>query len=150
MDPWDFKKWRKKLGVNQVEAGAMLGLSRGAIQSWEGEITPVPRAVELACNELLRRWKQRPEFAPVFLLYADAPMPDTDPPARSDLLLRSESHSNNKSALTRVLQLSETAKLFMPLILGSDGTVIWSGPELLQECEAKKRARRPELNLTNY
>jgi DNA-binding XRE family transcriptional regulator len=149
MDQWDFKKWRKKLGVNQVEAGAMLGLSRGAIQSWEREITPVPRALELACNELLRRWKQRPEFAPVFLMYADAPMPEADPPARSDLLLRCESHPNNKSALTRVLQLSETAKLFMPLILGSDGTVIWSGPELLQECESKKRARRPELNLTN-
>ena len=149
MDQWDFKKWRKKLGVNQVEAGAMLGLSRGAIQSWEREITPVPRAVELACNELLRRWKQRPEFAPVFLLYADAPMLEADPPARGDLVLRCESHPNNKSALTRVLQLSETAKLFMPLILGSDGTVIWSGPELLQESESKKRARRPELNLTN-
>jgi DNA-binding XRE family transcriptional regulator len=144
MDQWDFKKWRKKLGINQVEAGAMLGLSRGAVQSWESEITPVPRAVELACSELLRRWKQRPEFAPVILLYADAPMSEAGPPAGSDLVLRCESHPNNESALARVLQLKETTKLFMPLIIGSDGSVIWSGPELLQECEAKKRARRPE------
>ena len=48
MDQWDFKKWRKKLGINQVTAGEMLGLSRGAVQYWESEIRPVPRTVELA------------------------------------------------------------------------------------------------------
>ena len=37
MDQWDFKKWRKKLGINQVEAGKVLGLSRGAVQNWENE-----------------------------------------------------------------------------------------------------------------
>ena len=74
MDQWDFKKWRKKLGINQVAAGEMLGLSRGAVQYWKSDIRPVPRAVELACQELLRRWKQRPEFGPVTLLYANAPI----------------------------------------------------------------------------
>jgi hypothetical protein len=59
MDQWDFKKWRKKLGINQVVAEEMLGLSRGAVQYWESDIRPVPRAVELAYQELLRRWKQR-------------------------------------------------------------------------------------------
>src|SRR5882757_3265574 len=62
MDQWDFKKWRKKLGINQVVAGEMLGLSRGAVQYWESDIRPVPLAVELACQELLRHSKQRPEF----------------------------------------------------------------------------------------
>jgi DNA-binding XRE family transcriptional regulator len=65
MDQWDFKKWRKTLEINQVAAGEMLGLSRGAIQQWESDIRPVPRAVELACQELLRRWKQRPGFGPM-------------------------------------------------------------------------------------
>ena len=64
MDQWDFKKWRKKLGINQIAAGEMLGLSRGAVQHWESEVRPVPLAVELACRELLRRWKKRPEFGP--------------------------------------------------------------------------------------
>ena len=53
MDLWDFKKWRRKLGYTQVEAGEKLGLSRGAVQYWESEIRPVPLAVELACQELL-------------------------------------------------------------------------------------------------
>ena len=79
MDQWDLKKWRKTLGINQVAAGELLGLSRGAIQQWESDIRPVPRAVELACQELLRRWKQRPEFGPVTLLYSDDPTAQVAP-----------------------------------------------------------------------
>jgi DNA-binding XRE family transcriptional regulator len=56
MDQWDFKKWRKKLGINQVSAGEMLGLSRDAVQHCENEIRPVPHTIELACQELLRLW----------------------------------------------------------------------------------------------
>jgi DNA-binding XRE family transcriptional regulator len=52
MDQWDFKKWRKRLGINQVEAGEVLGLSRAAVQYWESNIRPVPRAVELACRRV--------------------------------------------------------------------------------------------------
>jgi DNA-binding XRE family transcriptional regulator len=74
MDLWDFKKWRQKLGYTQSVAAEKLGLSRGAVQYWESEIRPVPVAVELACQELLRLWKQRPEFGPVTLLYADGPV----------------------------------------------------------------------------
>ena len=50
MDQWDFKKWRKKLGIKQVVAGEMLGLSRGAVQYWESDLRPVPRAAELAAR----------------------------------------------------------------------------------------------------
>jgi DNA-binding XRE family transcriptional regulator len=90
MDQWDFKKWRKKLGINQVTAGEMLGLSRGAVQYWESEIRPVPLAVELACQELLRHSRQRPEFGPVTLLYADGPISQVDSPPCGDLVLRCE------------------------------------------------------------
>jgi hypothetical protein len=34
MDNWDFKKWRKKLAINQVAAGEMIGLSRGAVAAY--------------------------------------------------------------------------------------------------------------------
>lgn len=138
MDQWDFKKWRKKLGINQVEAGDMLGLSRAAVQCWESEIRPVPCAVELACKELLRRWKQGPQFAQVILFYAEAPMSQRNTPAGIDLVLRCEPYPNNERALARVLRLRETTNLFMPLIVENDGTVIWSGPELLKECDARK------------
>jgi hypothetical protein len=39
MDQWDFKKWRKKLGINQVAAGEMLRLSRGVNR--RGVPTPI-------------------------------------------------------------------------------------------------------------
>jgi DNA-binding XRE family transcriptional regulator len=138
MDQWDFKKWRKKLGINQVSAGEMLGLSRGAVQHWENEVRPVPHTIELACVELLRRWKQRPEFGPVTLLYADGPI-------SGDLaLLQREPHPNNESALSRVVRLRETVNLFMPLIVADDGKVIWSGSELLHECDARKERKASE------
>jgi DNA-binding XRE family transcriptional regulator len=140
MDHWDLKKWRKKLGINQVAAGEMLGLSRGAVQDWESEVRPVPRGVELACQELLRRWKQRPEFGPVTLLYAEGPMPRVDSIPSGDLVLRCEPHPDNESALGRVVRLRETLNLFMPLIMESDGTVIWSSLELQHECDARKSA----------
>ena len=147
MDQWDFKKWRKKLGINQVAAGEMLGLSRGAVQHWESEIRPVPLAVELACQELLRRWKRRPEFGPVTLLYADSAISQVDSLPCGDLVLRCEPHPDNESAVGRVIRLRETVNLFMPLIVEDDGTIIWSGFELLQECNARKSAHgeRSEL-----
>src|SRR6266850_3287854 len=143
MDQWDFKKWRKILGINQVEAGEVLGLSRAAVQYWESYIRPVPRAVELACQELLRRWKQRPEFGPVILLYAEGSISRVDTLSSGDLVLRCEPHPDNESAINRIVQLRETVSEFMPFVLEDDGTVIWSGTELLHECDAlKERAPR--------
>ena len=139
MDQWDFKKWRKKLGINQVSAGEMLGLSRGAVQDWESDIRPVPLAVELACQTLLRRWKQRPEFGPVTLLYAEG-LSRVDSLPSGDLVLRCEPHPDNESALGRVARLRETVNLSMPLIVEGDGTVIWSSLELQHECDAQKSA----------
>lgn len=141
MDQWDFKKWRKRLGINQVVAGDMLGLSRGAVQYWESDIRPVPRAVELACKELLRRWKQRPEYGPVILLYSTSSVSEVLSRPSGDLLLRSETHPNNQNALSRLVRLAEILHLFMPLIADEDGTAIWTGPELLCECEERKKTR---------
>jgi DNA-binding XRE family transcriptional regulator len=92
MDLWGFKKWRRKLGYTQVEAGEKLGLSRGAVQYWESESRPVPLAVELACQELLRLWKQRPEFGPVTLLYADY----TDDPRQHPRAVRATSEQRKR------------------------------------------------------
>lgn len=99
MDQWDFKKWRKKLGINQVAAGEILGMSRGAVQYWESGLRPVPRAVELACQELMRRWqRRRPEFGPVTLLYSDGPTSQVDSRPSGDLILRCEPHPDTTKA----------------------------------------------------
>ncbi len=143
MDLWDFKKWRRKLRYSQAEAGKRLGLSRGAVQIWEGEFRPVPVAVELACQELVRQSRQRSEFGPVTLLYADY----ADDPRSLDassssgtMVMRSERHPNNESALRSAVGPKETMTLFVAFIVEDDGSVIWSGPELLHECDARKNA----------
>jgi hypothetical protein len=137
----DFKNWRKKLGYTQAKAGEKLGLSRAAVQYWEAELRPVPLAVELACRELLLRWKQRPEFGPVTLLYADDPIWQEASPPCGVLLLQCERHSNNESAIKRAVWLRETMTLVTPRIVEDDGNVVWSGPELLRECDAWKESK---------
>ncbi len=55
MDIWEFKKWRRGSRLSQVEAAKALGVSRGAIQHWECERSPIPRAAALACEEIASR-----------------------------------------------------------------------------------------------
>jgi DNA-binding XRE family transcriptional regulator len=142
MDMWDFKKWRRKLRYSQVEAGKELGLSRGAVQKWETDANPVPVAIELACQELLRRWKRRPEFGPVTLLYADAesPIPAGRAPAARSTLMQSERHQNNDSALRSAGSLRDTMAGFVAFVVEDDGKVIWSGPAMSREIDAAKNA----------
>ena len=57
MDPNDFRKWRKSLGLSQKDAAHVLGLKRRMIQYYEkgerdGEKVAIPRAVRLACYAL--------------------------------------------------------------------------------------------------
>jgi DNA-binding XRE family transcriptional regulator len=143
MDLWGFKKWRLELGYTQLEAGEKLGLSRGTVQYWESEIRPVPLAVELACQELLRLWKRRPQFGPVTLLYAeyaDDPISLETSASVGSILARSERHPNNENALKSAARPRETTTRFVAFIVEDDGNVIWSGPELLREINARKNA----------
>ncbi len=64
MDMWDLKKWRRKLGYSQFEAAENLGVSRAAIQHWECERTPIPHAVDLACEDTLMSPYGRMPIAP--------------------------------------------------------------------------------------
>ena len=148
MDLWGFKKWRRTLGYTQPVAAKKLGLSRGAVQYWESEIRPVPVAVELACQELLRLWKQRPEFGPVTLLYARDPISLETSASVGRMLMQSERHPNNESALRRAARARETTSLVVAFIVEDDGNVVWSGPELLREIDARKDAtvgERPSI-----
>lgn len=57
VEPAEFKRWRKWMGLSQKEAAAALGLKRRVVQYYEkgerdGEPVAVPRSVRLACYAL--------------------------------------------------------------------------------------------------
>jgi hypothetical protein len=107
----------------------------------------VPLAVELACHELQRLWKQRPEFGPVTLLYAnyaDDPMSLETSASVGSILVRSERHPNNENALKSAARPRETVTPFIAFILDDDGNVVWSGPELLRQIDALKNTTTGE------
>jgi transcriptional regulator with XRE-family HTH domain len=133
----ELKKWRKLLGYTQEQAASEFGVTRPTIQNWEYGITPVPVVVDLASRQLLRSWKHRPEFGPVTLVYASAALGPTltlngedRPPT-----LFCKRYPDNKSALLGVSELRSSSNFFNPLILDDTNRVIWSGPQLIEECK---------------
>jgi len=138
MDMWEFLKWRRTLRYTQEEAAEKLGVNRGTIQNWERGVRRIPKAIELACPELTRRRKQRPEFGAVCLVYAEAPVcQQPDDPSRCALLQR-ELYSTNDVAILRALQLLDTPNFINPFIIEKDGGIVWTTIELLRECERRR------------
>jgi len=45
----DFINWRKSLGINRLEAAAMLGMSRNTVTRNERGDTPIPDYIAYAC-----------------------------------------------------------------------------------------------------
>src|SRR6266851_2176538 len=149
MDLWDFKKWRRKLKYSQFQAAEELGLSRGAVQHWEKETVRISEVVELACEELTRRWKQRPQFGPVTLIYADQPVwPGPDQPS-CKLFVQCELYANNAAALQRACWLQETRAFIDPLIVAENGEFVWAAPELLRECDRRSEDAKAIRNASD-
>ena len=141
MDSWDLKKWRKKHGFNQFQAAEKLGINRGGFQNWEREVRPISRAVELACQEITQRWRQRPDFGPVILVYADGPILQLSDEPYCVPLLRCDRHPNNEAAIEEAGRLGLDPLPGNPLILAEDGSVIWDSSELLDECNRRSCAK---------
>ena len=135
MDLWDLKKWRKKLALNQSEAAEKLGVGRGALQNWERELRPVPKTVELACEELARLAHQAPDFGPVLLVgTSEALIQQSDRPY--DLPLSHLGvYENNEAAMKVVRSLMTASSTADLLIMSADGTIIWDALELRDELE---------------
>jgi len=127
---WDTRNRPREKSSGSVAARFNIGKAR----------SDLPVAVELACQELLRLWKQRPEFGPVTLLYVDDPISRETSASVGSLLMRSGRHPNIESALRRVAQARDTTNLLIAFIVEDDGNVVWSGPELLREIDARKDA----------
>ena len=66
MDGRALREWRMQLGFTQEEAAKHLDVTRATIQNWEYGITSLPGAIHFACQECVRRWKQRPDAVPYF------------------------------------------------------------------------------------
>lgn len=135
MNGLELKKWRRLLGHTQEQAANEFGVTRPTIQNWEYEITPVPVSVGLASRQLARRWKQRPEFGPITLVYASAPLWRTPYSVDELLTLFCRRYPDNHTAFLRVLELMNSSSFFNPMILDENNVIIWSGPQLMEECE---------------
>jgi transcriptional regulator with XRE-family HTH domain len=51
----EFRTWRERLGLTQIQAATQLGVTQRAIAAWEGGATPISRQTELAIWAVERR-----------------------------------------------------------------------------------------------
>src|SRR5215471_4890091 len=143
MDARDLKNWRKRLSYNQFDAAKQLGVRRASIQNWEQELWPIPRVVELATHQIMRRWKRRREFGPVLLIYTEEPIWQQSQRPYQISILHSAVCANNKTAMQHVERLKHDPGFINPVIMESNGEIIWTTSELLREAfAATGRARR--------
>jgi len=140
MDSVAFKSWRNHLRYTQSEAAKELGVTRSTIHNWEHEATALPGAIDLACEELTRSWKQRPTFGPVLLVYTADPI---QPAARDPdhlPIFRCEPLVDNEGAIRRAIQLRRSSNVAGAWILAEGERIIWNNEELLLECETRGQA----------
>jgi transcriptional regulator with XRE-family HTH domain len=138
LDSWDLKKWRKKHGFNQFEAAEKLGTNRSGLQDWEREVRPIWRSIELACEEITRLERRRPDFGPVTLVCTDGPILRVCDDPYHVKLLCFEQHPNNAAAIRAVIRSGLNLSHGDILILAEDGFVIWQSEELIGECHRQK------------
>jgi DNA-binding XRE family transcriptional regulator len=141
MDATDLKNWRKRLGLNQVEAAKRLGVGRASIQYWEQDLWPIPHVTELACQQIMRRWKQRPEFGPVLLIYIDDPIWQHSERPYHVSILHSAVYPNNETAMLHVDRHKNDPYFINPVLMETNGDIIWTTSELLEECRSASKSR---------
>jgi DNA-binding XRE family transcriptional regulator len=139
MDAAAFKSWRKDLRYTQDEAATELGVTRSTIHNWEHEATALPGAIDLACEELTRSWKQRLTFGPVLLVYTVDPIQPVVHDADHLPILHCEPLVDNEAAIRRVIQLRGASNVAGAWILAEGERIIWNNQELLLECETRGR-----------
>jgi DNA-binding transcriptional regulator YiaG len=132
MDAKGFKAWRERVGLTQQQIADKLKVTRTTIQNWEGEVTPVPQAVDMSCEIWEARLRQEnPDLGPVTLIYSDGPM-FVNPygPRSRPAVMQQEPYPTNTAALARVQQLWGRENFHNAFIIEESGAPLWNVVEL--------------------
>ena len=127
-----FREWREKLGLTQVQVAKRFNVTRTTVQNWESGATPISQHVANSCEIWGHRLRQmQPDLGPVTLIYADGPMYINPYGPRAPLaMMHQEVFQTNAHALARVRELWGGAGFHNPLILASDREHLWNMVEL--------------------
>ena len=77
----------------------------------------------------------------MILVYADGPILQQSSERYSLALLRCDRYPNNEAAIEEATRLRFDPLMVDPFILAEDGSVVWDAPELLEECNRRRRAK---------
>jgi DNA-binding XRE family transcriptional regulator len=127
-----FKEWRERMALTQQQIADRFRVTRTTIQNWESELTPMPQAVDMACETWEGRLKQEnPNLGPLTLIYSNRSM-FINPygPRREPAMMQQEAYQTNAAALARVQQLWGRQDFCNPFIIDESRASLWNIVEL--------------------
>ncbi len=141
----EFRQRREKVELSQADVAVLLKLSRSTVMAMEASDNPVSPSIAVAMEHWFeRRWRQRPLFGPVTLVYSDGPMFIGQGNYRVPMM-QCEPFGTNAEAVARVCELyNRGAKFFNPLI-NSDGghRIVLNSMEIAKAYERKLEGKPP-------
>jgi DNA-binding XRE family transcriptional regulator len=129
----ELRAWREQTGYTQTEAAArFFKVTRTTVQNWESGVTPIPAAVETACDVWARRVRQEAAgYGPVTLIYSDGPMFRSPyGPQQRAQMLHQEPYAMNAQAIARVCELWGRPDFYNPFVVERGGRDLWNEMEL--------------------
>ncbi len=123
---------RVSFGLTQEEVGDRLAVTAATVRIWESE----PEAIPVQAEMLWSAWQHRFEqeclgFGPVTLIFTDGPMfINPHGPQRPVAVMQREPFPSNVMALARACALWGRPGFESPLIMKSDGGLLWNLPQL--------------------
>lgn len=128
----ELKEWRERTKLTQQQLADTLGITRTTIQNWESGATPIPQTVDMSCELLEPRLKQRdPNIGPVTLVYSDGPMFINPYGPRNRVpSMHQEPYPTNTAALAQVQKLWGRNDFHNAFILEESGKPLWNILEL--------------------
>jgi transcriptional regulator with XRE-family HTH domain len=145
-----FRQWREGTGYTQAAAAArFFKVTRATLQNWETGATPIPAAVETACQIWGRRVRQEQAgYGPVTLVYSDGPMfRDPYEPQQRQPMMHQEQYDMNAQAITRVCELWPRGNFHNPFIIERSGSDLWNAVELERVVDGNDSGAPTHFNL---
>jgi DNA-binding XRE family transcriptional regulator len=156
----EFRKWREGFGLTQYELSRRMNVSRSTIQNWESDATALPNMIDDICALWTDRFrKERADFGPVTLCYADGPMWVSAYGSNRRLAsIQLEPYPTNAAALARVRMLWGRDDFHGPFItekpVDRESAFVWNQIELARVVDGTDKGaptvRNTITRLANY
>jgi transcriptional regulator with XRE-family HTH domain len=149
MQPQELRQWREQLGCTQAEvAERFFNVTSATVRNWESGATPIPAAVDRACEVWGRRIRQEsPGYGPVILFWNDGPMFRSPYRPQRMAMMQQQQYAMNGQAIAQVCEMWGRDDFQNPFIVERGGKTLWNIAELARVVDGSDEGAPTRRNL---